>query len=144
MRCLRTSTTNLTGHSGLAYNRGHPQNRVLLHCTRERGFSENHFLLVRANSIQRQDQLWPTHYPDSKTVRITMAFRAFVRSPSRASQFLLTASDTEPASPMQKYSRRRCADSIGFARVAGRRLLHAVADSHDGLTIPDQTGAKGR
>lgn len=70
-------------------------------------------------------------------VSITMAFRAFVRSPSRASQFLRTAFDTDPASPIQKYSRRRCADSIRVARIAGKRLLHFFADSPDGLTTPE-------
>lgn len=63
----------------------------------------------------------------------TIAFLAFVRFPSRASQFRRTASETEPASPMQKYSRRRCADKTGAASDAGRTLLHLSFDSSVGL-----------
>lgn len=73
----------------------------------------------------------------------TMAFRAFDRSPSRASQFRRTAFATDPASPIQKYSRRRCADSIGVAREAGKRLFHSLADSPDGLTTRDEKEGKG-
>lgn len=118
------------------YTEGTHNTKLSLPCTRSYGFFENDYLLSGIELIR---------LPYPKTFcSITMAFRAFVRSPSRASQFRRTAFDTEPASPIQKYSRRRCADSIGVARVAGKHLLHFFADSLDGLTTPDGRKKKGR
>ena len=79
-----------------------------------------------------------------ETNRFTIAFRAFVLLPSRASQFRRTASETEPANPMQKYSRRRWADSIGDNRVAGTPILHALCDSPGGLDDKERNGRTGR
>ena len=84
----------------------------------------------------------PLPYSARRYFRFTMAFRAFDRSPSSASQFRRTAFDTEPASPMQKYSKRLCAESIGAARVGCKRLLHFLEDLLDGLTTPGERGER--
>lgn len=74
----------------------------------------------------------PSGRSKKRVVRRTTALLAFALSPSRASQFLRTASETEPARPMQKYSSRRCADSTGAASAVGKRL-HPPWNSPDGL-----------
>lgn len=74
----------------------------------------------------------PSGRGKQRVVARTTALLAFALSPSRASQFLRTASETEPASPMQKYSNRRCADSTGAASAVGKRL-QPPWNSPDGL-----------
>lgn len=78
-----------------------------------------------------------------QTRLFTIAFLAFVRFPSRASQFRRTASETEPASPKQKYSRRRCADKTGAASDAGSTLLQLSFDSSVGLEHKARYGTEG-